>query len=266
MESFIKSADGRAEGSKTDTNVVSTNIGGAAEVHRPRPSTGAGPLNVSSQGTSDDADPPTQFSLQLDTATLVAKGNTRDSLEEWRVLLSRVLKTNDRRVLLPDWQGRRAEFYEYARAELGAPGMVRHRTRARWCAFAALVTTVAYVGLLWIIRREPPTVLLHGTPEWIGYVFLFSTFVLLLFASDAVSKWRKGLSVLQPSKRQARDRVWLSYAVSLAFLLTVIAFILRSTSGVFLLGILASFSLVCGLFPQPIVSYMEVFTAVRKSK
>ena len=145
------------------------------------------------RGNKPDADQWTQFEMQLDSASLLAKGETQEDLDLWRDLFDKsgaLAKTNPGE-LLSRWQHRRKVFYEYARDELGAPGMMRYRKRTAGFCVAALITFTifAYAAKTSseLEAHDPDFAFLNN----MAYAFYVVTAALLIFAFVAAVSWRE---------------------------------------------------------------------------
>jgi hypothetical protein len=207
---------------------------------------GAGEPNTE---TSADADPRMEFSLQLDSASLLAKGNTQEKLELWRQLLDDpdTLAERSSQEFLGRWQDQRRVFSQHARDELGAPGMVRHRRRAVRCCIAAGVTMIGFVTALQTSHSDGSfdpggSTLLKS----IGYTLFVVTIALLSFAFLATLNWRITHPKLKQSgstqKAIGRQLVF----IAVAFGLSAVALLLNgSVIAVILVG-LAAFILITG--------------------
>lgn len=204
--------------------------------------------------TTADKDPLVQFRLQLDTATLLAKRDTRTALDEWRYQVDEMGDKPARfsQGDLDKWQLRRNAFYVYARDELGAPGMVRYRKRAVWYASAAIPTIALFA---WLAPRTGVAVFgLEIGLDWLQraeHVFYGITFALLFFAFGAAARWRRTLISSNRERDERKASQWLLFAILLAFLSSLCSlavFLYGHTSAPLGFGFIAILFLSLGLF------------------
>jgi uncharacterized membrane protein YwzB len=204
---------------------------------------------VTSMDTSPDTDLPTQFALQLDSAALLAKGNTQEALDGWRRLYvesDQLAKTSPE--LLKQVQDCRKLFYEYARDELGAPGMVRSRRRAVWCCIAAVIPFLYFPAALRSSRDLQAD--LPGYSAFIkntGIAFWGVTSALLFIAFLAALNWRaKLIDLNQPIKdRKAVEKLLIAIVVAIA--LSIAAFFLNGDTASLVFTILGDMIVVGGV-------------------
>ena len=185
-----------------------------------------------SEGSSIDlsigADQWTQFALQLDSATLLATGETQEALDQWRDLFVEsdgLAKTNPGE-LLSRWQNRRKVFHEYARDELGAPGLVRYRKRAVGFCLAAGITFIIFAYAAKTSSELPANDPSFAFLENTGYAFYVVSAVLLVFAVLASVAWRERIIQWKRPIGERKAIVRLLIAIALTFLLSTAALFL----------------------------------------
>jgi hypothetical protein len=184
------------------------------------------------RGNKPSADQWTEFEMQLDSASLLAKGETQGDLDLWRELFdkSEALAKTSPGELLSRWQHRRKVFYEYARDELGAPGMLRYRKRAVGFCGAACATFIifAYAAKTSseLQTHDPSLALLQNT----GYTFYIVTAALLFFAFLFSFAWRAKIIEWKRPIGERKAIVRLLIAIALTFALSMAAMVLWGTA------------------------------------
>lgn len=174
---------------------------------------------------SANSDPRTQFRLQLDTAALVAKANTRGALDTWRGLFDGIPDNpaDAPENFLDDWRKIQDVFYDYARNELGAPGRVRDRNIAVRASVAALPIIVAFSFLLALSKAE----WIHGrTATYLqiaGWIFGVITLLLLIRAGWASLRWRAKLVKSDQSLTERKASERLAFVLAVTFTLCIVA-------------------------------------------
>jgi hypothetical protein len=209
LESVIKSGDETSEGARKE-------IGDGTDLHM-------------------------QFSLQLDSATLLAKEGTQAALDEWRTLFRDMPHnfTGDGGEYMNKWQVQREEFYDYVKDELGAAGLYHYRDRTILCSIAAVMTLLGYGALSYI--ANPDTAL-----QAVGYALYLASLYLLLYASQTAQKWWQRLERLNKPVARLKVRLLQSITV-IAIVVSTISLFFGHSVVTFALGFLAAASVVVGL-------------------
>lgn len=134
------------------------------------------------------ADPRAEFYLQLDSAALLANWNTQSALQKWRELSLGLGRLNqmtheERASFRANWSKRQNEFYECARAELGAQGTFSNRRAMMGYLLIAFVCLAAVAG---IEDPKPVSVrMLFAT-----WALLAVSSILLYMAFRAARRWK----------------------------------------------------------------------------
>ena len=228
----------------------------------------AGLKNFEAKGAGADTssdDPRTEFYSRLDSAVLLAKWKTQNTLHKWRDLYEFLdgfddLTRSQRASLREVWQERRSEFYDRARDELGVAGRYSYGRALTTYVFAVILIMLISCGLRSIEQGNTAV----GVVRW---TLLLMTTALLILTLRAALRWRLATEHVQGvvdfeqviSSREGRHEFLrlvdpVQIAIVIAFIFIFMTMVYESSNTSVILGGIGAFILAAGGFLQLITT------------